>query len=69
MPNEEELVQKGEDELSKFMDDPAKVQQAREKADGVLGKYMDQSQADAVTGEAESLLGNFVKEREGGSQS
>jgi len=64
MPDREELTQKAEDALGKFMDDPEKVQKAREKADGFLGKYMDQSQAEELTGGLENLLGKIGQEHE-----
>lgn len=64
MPDREELTEKAEDALSKFMDDPQKVQNARDKADGFLGKYMDQSQAEELTGGLESLLGKVAQEHE-----
>lgn len=50
------LLGKAEDALGNFMGDPEKVDKAKTKAEGLLGKYMDQSQAELITGGAEGIL-------------
>ena len=53
------LEGKGEEALDKFMDDPQKVAEAREKAEDMLGKHMDQEQADKLTNSAEEALRKY----------
>lgn len=58
------LLGKGEEALDKFMDDPEKVAKAKQKAEGLLGKHMDQEQADKVTNTAEDMLKKFADRNE-----
>lgn len=50
---------KAEHALDKFMDDPEKVEKAREKAEGFLGKHMDPAQAHKLVNQGESALEKF----------
>lgn len=60
------LLGKGEEALDKFMEDPEKVAKAKQKAEGLLGKHMDQEQADKVTNAAEDALKKFTTRQEQG---
>jgi len=59
------LLGKGEQALDKFMDDPAKVAKARERAEGMLAKHMDPAEADGVTNAAEDILRRFSDRQHG----
>jgi hypothetical protein len=54
------LLGKGEEALEKAMSDPQKVEEGRQKADGLLAKHMDQQQADEITNVAEEALQKFA---------
>lgn len=58
------ILGKGEEALDKFMDDPEKVAKAKQKAEDLLGKHMDQEQADKVTNQAEGALRKFTDRNE-----
>jgi hypothetical protein len=59
------LLGKGEEELDQFVNDPQKVAEAKQKADGFLGQHMDQQQADEVTNVAEEALQKFADRSKG----
>jgi len=63
------LFGKAQEELDKLMDDPSKVDKAKSKAEGILGKHMDQQQADEVTNAAEGLLKDWADGADKGGSS
>jgi hypothetical protein len=58
------LLGKGEEALDQFMDDPEKVAKAKQKAEGLLEKHMDQEQAHKVTNSAEDVLRKLADRNE-----
>jgi hypothetical protein len=59
------LLGKGEEVLEKEMSDPQKVAEAKQKADGLLEKHMDQQQAEEITNVAEEALQKFTDQSQG----
>lgn len=53
------LSEKAQQSLSKFFDDPEKVEKAQDKAEGLLAKHMDQKNADEVVEKVTDLLRGF----------
>ncbi len=56
----DKMMGKGKDALGKFLDDPEKVGKAKNKADSLLGKYMDPDQAAQATNALEGFLRNVA---------
>jgi hypothetical protein len=50
------LMDKAQDALGKFMDDPEKVDKAKTKAEDVLAKRVGQEQATEIVNKAEDIL-------------
>ncbi len=56
----ESMMDKAQDALGKFMDDPEKVDKAKTKAEDVLAKRVGQEQATEIVNKAEDILDRFA---------
>lgn len=57
----DKLTDKAQDSLAHFLDDPAKVEKAQQKAEGFLAKHMDEQSADEVVDNVTNLLRGFSR--------
>jgi len=55
----DKLSGKAQESLAKFFDDPANVEKAQDKAEGLLAKHMDKDQADEVVDKLTDALRAF----------
>lgn len=56
----ESMMDKAQEALGKFMDDPEKVDKAKTKAEDVLAKRVGQEQATEIVNKAEDILDRFA---------
>lgn len=62
----ENWMNKAEDALDNFLDDPEKVDKAKQKAEDLLAKRMDPEQADGIVNKAGDLLEGWHQRRHEG---
>jgi hypothetical protein len=65
----ENWMKKAEDALDNFLDDPEKVDKAKQKAEDLLAKRMDRDQADQVVNKVEDALESWHQRRDEGDSS
>jgi uncharacterized protein YjbJ (UPF0337 family) len=57
----DKLTGKAQESLSHFFDDPEKVEKAKEKAESLLAKHMDEKRADEVVNKLTDVLRGFSR--------